>query len=80
MARRWDPLDRMVTPPGGRIGAWFNVIVCGFLCVAAPILAVTKTHPLGTGILVAVVALGICVFMETQFVRILLRQNKAAEK
>ncbi|KQQ28564.1 hypothetical protein [Frondihabitans sp. Leaf304] len=70
----------MATPPGGRIGAWFNVIVCGFLCVATPIAAVTNTHPLGTGILVALIALAICVFMETQFVRILIRQNRAAKK
>lgn len=80
MARGWDPLNRMATPPGGRIGAWFNVIVCGFLCVATPIAAVTNTHPLGTGILVALIALAICVFMETQFVRILIRQIRAAKK
>ncbi|MBF4575551.1 hypothetical protein [Frondihabitans sp. VKM Ac-2883] len=80
MARGWDPLNRMATPPGGRIGAWFNVIVCGFLCIAAPIAAVTKTHPLGAGILVALVALGIGAYMETQFMRILIRQNRAAKK
>lgn len=70
----------MVTPPGGRLGAWFNVIVCGALCIGVPIVAILNVHPLGTAILIAVVALGICVFMETQFVRILLRQNAAARK
>jgi hypothetical protein len=77
---RWDPLNRMVTPPGGRVGAWFNVVICGALCIGVPIVAVLNVHPIVTGIVVAAVVFGIAVFMETQFVRILLRQNRAARK
>lgn len=61
------------TAPGGVLGAWFNVIVCSGMLIAAPFV-ILRQELTGVDILIAVgfFAIGLC--LEVVFIRALLRQ------
>ncbi|MBT1676303.1 hypothetical protein [Curtobacterium aurantiacum] len=59
-----------------RAGAIWNVVICGIICIAAPITAIVNAHRgaeyVGFGIAVTVLALG----MEAYFIRRLLAHRR----
>ncbi|ROP72685.1 hypothetical protein [Curtobacterium sp. PhB115] len=65
--------ERSGRSPGGVIGAMFNVVVCGVLVVALPIIALTSGHDL-VHIAFAIVGFAIAVGLEVVFVRNLRQQ------
>jgi len=65
--------ERADRSPGGVIGAVFNVVVCGIIVVALPIIALTSGHD-AAHIAFAVAGFAIAVGLEVVFVRNLRRQ------
>jgi hypothetical protein len=66
-------LQRTGRTPGGVVGAIFNVVVCGLLVVALPIIALTSGHD-PAHIAFAVVGFGIAISLEVVFIRTLRQQ------
>ncbi|NIJ05691.1 hypothetical protein [Frigoribacterium faeni] len=65
--------SRMPEAPGGVVGAWFNVLVCTAIVVAAPIYAVT-TGVSGADLVIALGVVAVGIGLEVYFVRALLSQ------
>lgn len=66
-------MQRTGRTPGGVIGAVFNVVVCGVLVVALPVVALTSGHDAGH-IAFAVAGFAIAAGLEVGFVRTLRNQ------
>ncbi|MFZ7088887.1 hypothetical protein [Curtobacterium sp. RRHDQ10] len=71
MAVRW--MQRTGRTPGGVIGAWWNVAICGVLIVAVPIVALHYGHP-PVNVVGAVIGFAIAASMEVGFVHNLRQQ------
>ncbi|WIB65757.1 hypothetical protein [Curtobacterium sp. MCBD17_040] len=71
MSNGW--FDGLPDAPGGAVGAWFNVVVCGVLTVALPVIVFVHAKP-PANVLFAVAALALMVFLESVFVRKLRQQ------
>ncbi len=66
-------MQRTGRTPGGVIGAVFNVVVCGVLVVALPVIALTSGQD-PANIAFAVLGFAIAVGLEVVFVRTLRQQ------
>ena len=67
-------MERTGRTPGGVIGAWFNVVVCGALLVGVPIAVWTKADGDAAKVLFALGAVVVAGSMEVTFVRTLRQQ------